>query len=379
MFQKLGHHLPPALEPSHEASRILELVKREPEWTITNNASFAVSDFGFSSQRSVQQGQNPSSTSAFQVSAWNAYFAGWLPETNFFYFSEFDIVTGGHTSPNMPNAHVGYIGGNAKSSWHALVGREHLQVTEGTRASQVYSLLPNSPLIFENMGPTNFVLDQSPVGAEAGYTWASSKYRNILGVNVKVTNGDHADGTEILTSDSKKNSKDVWASADWWYAPESGISFLTYQGQKNQIQNSGAPNQFSFYPRIRREGAFGNYMIGRDKVDLLAGYLHGNDDWEDPSTASPGHYLSNGYFTEIDYYVRRGMVLAGRYDRLRQDISGGIHPTNLEQWQVGVEKAFTPMGNVVGRIAVGNSHGTDPVSFLGNATRTAEADIQFNF
>ena len=379
MFKRLGHHLPPSLDPNGDIERILDLVRKEPDWTLTNNASLAVTDFNFSAQRSTAQGQPTTSTSAIQVGAWNAYFGGWIPNTNFFYYSEFDIVSGGKTNPDMPNAHIGYVGGNAKSSWYGIVGREHLQVSEGTRAAQVYSLLPDSPLIFENTGPTNFVLDQSPVGAEVGYTWASSKYRDILGVNVKVTNGDHADGSEILTSDSSKNAKDVWADADWWYAPESGVSVVTYQGQKNQIQNSGLPNQFQYEARIRREGAFANYMIGRDKVDVLGGYLHGNDDWQDPATGAPGTYLSNGYFGEIDYYVQRGFALAGRYDRLRQDVTGGILPTNLEQWEAGAEKALTSQGNIVGRLSVGNFHGIDPVTFTSSATRTYEADIQFNF
>ena len=377
MFKRLGHHLPPAMEPSHLPFKISELVEKEPDWTLTNNASLAVADFGFASQRTVQQGQAPSSTSAFQVNSWNAYFAGWIPNTNFYYYSEFDIVLGGQTSPDMPNAHIGYVGGNAKSSWYTTLGREHLQVSEGTRASQIYSLLPSAPLLFENKGATNFILDQSPVGAEIGYTWASSNYKNILGVNFKVTNGDNADGSEILNA-SSKNGKDIWADADWWYAPESGISFVTYQGKKNQIQNSGGPNQFTFYPHISREGVFGNYMILRDKVDVLGGYLHGNDDWEDPTTAAPGSYISNGYFGEVDYYFRRGLAFAARYDRLRHEITG-IPKTNLEQWQVGVEKAFTASGNIVGRASVGNFHGPDPLSLIGSSTKTYQADIQFNF
>ncbi len=378
MFQKLGHHLPPSLEISKPVQRILDLVRKEPEWTLANNASFAVSDFNYSAQRATQQGQGSTSTSAIQVGSWNAYFGGWIPDTNFFYYSEFDIVTGGQTNPDMPNAHIGYVGGTAKSSWYGIVGREHLQVSEGTRAAQVYGLLPDGPLVFENMGPTNFIFDQSPVGVAAGYTWASSNYKNILSVNMKVTDGDNPDGSEILGA-SSKNGKDIWADADWWYAPESGITFLTYQGKKTQIQNSGAANQFSFNTRIRREGAFGNYMIGHDKVDVLGGYLHGDDDWQDPTTQNPGTYLTNGGYGEVDYYIWRGLALAGRYDRLRQDVTSGVHPTTAEEWQVGAEKAFTPMGNIVGRIAAGNSHAIDPLAFTGSATRTFEADIQFNF
>lgn len=378
MFKRLGHHLPPALLSSHQAPRINELVEKEPDWTLANNAALAVSDFSFSSQRSVTQGQAPTSTSAFQVNAWNAYFAGWIPNTNFFYYSEFDIVTGGQTSPDLPNAHIGYVGGNARSSWYAIVGREHLQVSEGTRAAGVYSLLPDSPLVFENQGPTNFIFDQSPVGAEVGYTWASKGYKQILGINAKLTNGVNADGTEIL-GPANKNSKDVWLDADWWYAPESGVSFVTYQGKKLQTQNPGLDNEFSFYPRIRRYGVFGNYMIKRDKVDVLAGYLHGKDGWEDPATALPGNYVSNGYFVELDYYIRRGLAAVGRYDRLKQDVTSGINPRNLEQWETGVEKAFTSSGNIVGRVSVGNFHGVDPVALTGSASRTFQADIQFNF
>ncbi len=378
IFKRLGHHLPPAFEDSKRVESLMQMVRREPEWSLTNNASLAVSDFKYSAQRSTQQGAGSTSTSAIQVNAWNAYFGGWIPDTNFFYYSELDIVAGGQTSPDMASAHIGYAGGTAKSSWYGTVGRKHLQIAEGTRAAQIYSLLPDSPLVFENMGPTNFILDQSPVAAEVGYTWASSRYRNVLGVNLKVTNGNNADGSEILGA-SNKNGKDIWADADWWFAPESGVSVVVYEGRKSQIQNLSANNQFSFNSQVRRIGAFGNYMIGRDKIDVLGGFMHGNDDWQDPATQAPGAYLTNGGFGEINYYLRRGFALAGRYDLLHQDVTGGLHPTTSEEWQVGVEKAFTPTGNIVGRIAAGNSHGVDPVALTGSATRTLTADIQFNF
>jgi len=377
MFKRLGHHLPPALEVSKPVQRILDLVRKEREWTMTNNVSFAVSDFNYSAQKNTQQGEGSNSTSAIQVGAWNAYFGGWVPDTNFFYYAELDILADGETSPDLTNAHIGYAGGTAKSSWYGIVGRKHLQTAEGTRAAQVYSLLPDSPLVFENLGPTNFVLDQSPVGAEVGYTWATSRYKNIFGVNLKVTNGDNADGSEILGA-SSKNSKDIWADADWWYAPESGVSFVAYTGKKPLTQNTGAANEFTFNSQILREGVFGNYMIARDKIDLLGGFLHGNDDWQDPNTQAPGTYKTNGGFGEIDYYIWRGLALAGRYDRVNQTLPG-LRATALEEWQVGAEKAFTPQGNIVGRVAVGNSHGIDPLALTGSATRTVTADIQFNF
>jgi hypothetical protein len=89
--------------------------------------------------------------------------------------------------------------------------------------------------------------------------------------------------------------------------------------------------------------------------------------------------MTNGGYGEVDYNIRRGLALAGRYDRLNQDVTGGLHPTTLEQWQAGVERTLTSTGNIVGRISVGNSHGIDPLALTGSATRTFEADIQFDF
>ena len=174
LFQRLGYHLPPSLQPGAVARNLSE-IRGGGEWNLSNNVSVAVADFSYSAERTTQEGQSPSSTSAFQVASWNNYFAGWLPDTNFFYHAEFDIVSGGATNPDLSNACIGYAGGTAKNSWFVVAGREHLQVAQGTRAAQVYSLLPNSPLLFETMSPTNFIFDQSPVGIHAGYTWISSR------------------------------------------------------------------------------------------------------------------------------------------------------------------------------------------------------------
>jgi len=122
MFKRLGFHLPPALEKLIAAPTISDLVKKEPQWTVTNNVAAAVTDFSYSAERTTQQGTSPVSTSAFQVGSWNMYMAGWLPDTNFFYYSEFDIITGGSTNPTLSNAYFGYSGGNARSSWYAAGG-----------------------------------------------------------------------------------------------------------------------------------------------------------------------------------------------------------------------------------------------------------------
>src|SRR5579859_1289992 len=117
LFQRLGYHLPPALQPG-EVSPKLSAIPEGATWSLANNVSVAVADFGYSAERTTQEGTSPSSTSAFQVNSWNNYFAGWLPDTNFFYHAEFDIVSGGVTSPDLSNACFGYGGGSARHSWY---------------------------------------------------------------------------------------------------------------------------------------------------------------------------------------------------------------------------------------------------------------------
>jgi hypothetical protein len=378
LFQRLGYHLPPALQPG-EAARKLSAIPEGADWSLTNNVAVAVADFGYSAERTTQEGLTPSSTSAFQVNSWNAYFAGWLPDTNFFYHAELDIVTGGVTNPDLSNACIGYVGGTTRNSWYVVGGREHLQVAQGTRASQVYSLLPNPPLLFENPSPTNFIFDQSPVGINVGYTWISSDYRRVFAASAKVTNGVNADGSEIL-GPSSRNSKAFWADIDFWYAPESGITFVDYYGRKDQIQNIGLDSQFTFSPYIRRQGVFGNYML-KYKVDFLAGYMHSNDDWQAVQGGPFSSYVGNDFYGAIDYYIRQGLAVSGRYDILHGKITGasGLGLQSTHDWTVGANKTLTPSGNVIARIAYSYRSGRDPVAAVKSTDKLFEADLSFNF
>ncbi len=377
LFQRLGYHLPPSLL-SGEAAPQLSEIKGGGEWNFANNVSVAVADFSYSAERTTQEGQGTASTSAFQVASWNNYFAGWLPDTNFFYHAELDIVSGGATNPDLSNACIGYGGGTARNSWFVVAGREHLQVAQGTRASQIYSLLPNSPLLFETASPTNFVFDQSPVGVSAGYTWISSSYRRVFAASAKVMNGDNADGSEIL-GPSSRNSKAVWVDIDYWYAPESGVTFLSYYGKKDNLQTDPFGNQFTFHPNIRRQGAFGNYKLFA-KIDFLGGYLHSNDDWVAPDGSS-AKFIGNDSYGAVDYYIRQGLAVSGRYDLLHQKITGtgGVGLQSTHDWTIGVNKTLTPSGNVIGRIAYSYLSGRDPVAAVKSTDKLFQADIAFNF
>jgi len=377
LFKRLGYHLPPALASGQAAPTLSYLVSKEPQWTLMNNVAAAITDFGFQTERTTQEGQGPLSTAAFQVNAWNSYAAGWIPDTKFFYFGEFDIVSNGSTSPNLEQAFFGYSGGNASSSWYVAGGRESLQIAEGTRAAQIYSLMPASPLLFETTSPTNFIFDQSPVGLDAGYTWASNGYRHVFAATAKVTNGDNADGTEIL-GPSAKNSKDVWVDVDWWYAPESGITILDYYGTKDQMQNSGLSNQFTYRPAIRRQGVFANYMY-KYKIDFLGGYLHNQDDWQYVAGTPAGYFRANDFFGEADYYIKPGLAFAARYDLLSQHIDGGVGNESMADWTAAVNKNLTRSGNIVARISGSYLAGRDPATALKSTDRLFQADIMFNF
>jgi hypothetical protein len=374
LFQRMGYHLPPSLQPGAVAPNLSE-IHGGADWSLGNNVSVAVADFSYSAERTTQAGQSPVSTSAFQVASWNNYFAGWLPDTNFFYHAEFDIVSGGATKPDLSNACIGYAGGTAKNSWFVVAGREHLQVAQGTRAAQVYSLLPNSALLFETMSPTNFVFDQSPVGINVGYTWISSRYKRAFAASTKVTNGDNADGSEILTK-SNKNSKDVWVDLDYWYAPESGVTFVDYYGKKDNL----APDGTIFHPNIRRQGVFGNYKL-LSTVDFLGGYLHSHDNWLAAAGAPASNFLADDYYGAVDYYVRQGFAVSGRYDLLRQKITGasGVGLQSTHDWTIGVNKTLTPSGNVIGRIGYSYLSGRDPVAAVKSTDKLFQADIAFNF
>jgi hypothetical protein len=211
------------------------------------------------------------------------------------------------------------------------------------------------------------------VGINAGYTWASNYFKQIFAVSAKVTNGVNADGSAILFN-STKNSKDVWFDADYWFGPDGGVTFMSYYGRKDQVQNQGTPDEFTFRPTIRRNGVFGNYLFF-DKLDVLGGYLRERDDWKDVAGGKTTNYTSNGFRGEVDYYFRPGFAVMGRYDRLNQSITGNpvVH---TDAWSAGAEKALTSLGNVVVRATYKQERDTDPASGTTNTDKLFKIDLR---
>ena len=122
----------------------------------------------------------------------------------------------------------------------------HMQEGEGTRAAMFYNLFPDPAFTLTNIDPISFTLDQHPVGVDCRlHAGPRNYFKNIFAVSAKVTNGLNADGSEILDS-STKNSKDVWADADYWFGPDGGVTVMMYRGSKDQIQNAGTANEFTY-------------------------------------------------------------------------------------------------------------------------------------
>jgi hypothetical protein len=234
-----------------------------------------------------------------------------------------------------------------------------LQEGEGTRAAMFYNLFPEPSPILAGINALHFSLDQHPLGVNAGYTWASHYFKQIFAVSAKATNGLKADGNDILL-DPARNSKDFWLDADYWFGPDGGVTFMTYSGHKDQVQKQGAADEFTWRPAIRCYGIFGNYLFF-DKLDVLGGYLRSQNGWKDEVDGKTTSYNSNGYRGELDYYIRQGFAVMGRYDRVSQAIAGrpAVH---TEAWSVGGEKALRELGNVVIRATWQHERDTDPVS-----------------
>jgi hypothetical protein len=354
MFKRLGYRMPPdEMDGTKPAPKISEL-DRNIKFNLGNTFAL-IGQTSFTVDK--QKGDNPTSNSSFNLDEAALFAAGTIPETNFSYFVHFELYQDGQSF--LEQGAAIYTGGRANSSYFAKIGEMHMQEGEGTRAAMFYNLFPDPSPLLTNVDPINFSLDQHPVGVDAGYTWASPYFKQIFAVSGKVTNGLNADGSEILNG-STKNAKDAWFDADYWFGPDGGVTFMTYYGSKDQVQQAGTPDQFTYRPTIHRYGVFGNYLFF-DKLDILGGYLRSRDDWLDTLGGTSTSFISNGFRGEVDYYLKSGFALMARYDRMNQKI-GGYSPVHTSAWGVGSEKALTPLGNVVLRATYNQMQVGDPVS-----------------
>ena len=293
VFKRLGYRMPPdEMDLTKPAPKISELDK-DIRWSLVNSVAL-VTQGSFTVEKT--RDEESSSKSSFNLDKALLFLGGSLPQTNFSYFAEYKLFEDGESG--LEQGSVVYTGGRANNSFFGKAGRMLLQEGEGTRAVMMFNLFPEASSVLSSTSPVNFSFDQAPVGVDVGYTWASPYFGQVIGLSMKVTNGVNAEGEEILF-ESEKNSKDVWFDADYWFGPDGGISFVTYHDRKDQSQNEGTPDEFTFRPTIRRYGIFGNYLFF-DKLDVLGGYLRSRDDWKEAADAATGSFTSDGYRAEVD-------------------------------------------------------------------------------
>ena len=376
MFKRLGYRMPPdEMDGTKAAPKVSELDK-DIKFSLANSFAVIFQTSVTDDKNVAETGATPptatSTTSSFNLDEAAFFAAGAIPDTGFSYFGHYEMY---QDSSNFLEQGFGvWTGGKANNSYFVKGGEIHMQEGEGTRAAMFYNLFPDPSYTLTNVDPINFTLDQHPVGVDFGYTHASNYFKNIFAVSAKVTNGLNADGSEIMSA-STKNSKDVWADADYWFGPDGGVTVMMYRGSKDQIQNTGAPDQFTYRPTFYRVGAFGNYLFF-DKLDLLGGYIHSQDDWEWTQGAKLDHYTADTYRAEADYYIKTGTVFMARIDRGTASISP--QPTmHTRAWGIGAEHALTSTGNIVGRVSYNQEHDADPVALLGSTDKKFMLDFRF--
>ena len=387
MFKRLGYRLPPdEMDGTKPAPKIDELDK-DIKFNITHSVALilqasvtddkTVADAGNTTSASPSTSCGSSTAASSSCSSFNLdeaalFIAGAVPETGFSYFGHYELYQDGGS--DLEQGFGVYTRGRANSSYFIKAGEMHMQEGEGTRAAMFYNLFSDPAYTLTNVDPISFSLDQHPVGVDVGYTWASNYFKKVFAVSAKVTNGLNADGSEILAG-STKNSKDVWADADYWFGPDGGVTVIMYRGSKDQIQNSGLDNQFTYRPTFYRVGTFGNYLFF-DKLDLLGGYIRSQDDWLAAQPGPMSHYIANTYRGEADYYIKTGTVINVRLDRGTATIDP--NPTmHTRAWGIGGEHALTSLGNVVLRAAYNQEHDGDPVALVGTTDKLFRLDIRY--
>jgi hypothetical protein len=376
MFKRLGYRMPPDEMDGTKPAPKISALDKDVKWSLTNSAALLMQGSVTEDKTITETGATPptatSTTSSFNLDEAALFFGGSVPDSGFSYFAHYEMYQGG--SSGLEQGFGVWTGGKANSSYFVKGGEIHMQEGEGTRAAMFYNLFPDPAFTLTQTDPISFTLDQHPVGVDFGYTHASNYFKNIFAVSAKVTNGLDANGDAILSA-STKNSKDVWADADYWFGPDGGVTVMMYRGSKDQNSADSAGNPFTYRPTFYRVGAFGNYLFF-DKLDILGGYIHSHDDWKFDPTDTSSHYTADTYRGEVDYYLKTGTALMARLDRGTSSIT--TQPTvHTRAWGIGAEHSLTQMGNVVVRASYNQEHDGDPVALLGTTDKLFKLDFRF--
>jgi hypothetical protein len=78
----------------------------------------------------------------------------------------------------------------------------------------------------------------------------------------------------------------------------------------------------------------------------------------------------------LDYYIKTGTVVMGRYDHGTMSISPNPK-MHSQAWGIGAEHALTEVGNIVLRAAYTQEHDADTVAALGSTDKLFRLDLRF--
>ncbi len=338
-FRRLGYRMPPDWEGTKAPQKISSLDRNIP-FKLTDAAAFMVrTDASWS--KTTAQGGVSSSSSSMDLAEASLLWGGAIPNSNLSYFGEYVMYEDGGSG--LERGIVKYFGGDVKNSWFVGIGKQHLQ--EGYLASDMHGLTDDDqPLAFTFASPNGAALAQNPGLVEAGYTYMAPNYKYVVGLTLKVANGQDTDG-EGIGSGSQYNHKDVWFGGDFLLGENGSISVMYFNGRKPEVQNAQTPAEFLYQPKATRWGLFGHYEAF-DHLDMLAGYEGGREDWRSLSTAPTTTFNNHSYFGEVDYYIQQGFVAYARYDRAFFDHpEPSLSTTSGRLWMAGLLKTVTRRGN----------------------------------
>lgn len=339
-FKRLGYRMPPGWNGKKAPTPVRMISSHEPFKLADELAIFLRTDVQYLKDEAPDG--TKTSTSSIDFAEGSLLWGGAIPDTNFSYFGEYVFYEDGESE--LERAKIDYTGGNVEHSYFVGIGKTHLQ--EGYMASDMHGLTDgDAPLMWTAVSPNNFHLAQNPGLVEGGYTYMSPKYKTVIGLTLKVTNGLDADGEGIVSGSDRKH-KDVWFDGDFLLGNQFAFSVNYYQGKKEQIQNGGAPDEFMYEPETTRYGLYAHYLFARH-LDVLAGFQHATEDWQQVVSLPVGSFDSNGYFVEADEYIKQGLVAWARYDSNPADAPiPSLAKSKDHLWTAGILKTLTELGNV---------------------------------
>jgi len=238
----------------------------------------------------------------------------------------------------IENAYVRGVSGDATNGWWSgKIGVMHPQEGFGAADRPIGN---NRPLIQKSTATGNpfYLWNIDEMAAEVGYYWPKTG----TNLSARLSNGviwmpdgnqavaDPAQGG-ALTKDQNApgaNQKNWQIVLNQYVNDDSGFSLYYYKGiipfgDTAYVDGTGAPQTYTAN-NFTRLAVYANWYVMPNKLNLLAGWLAGNDTLDDPSLTGymrDGKTVkgtdvgkSAGYYVEADYHVDSKLAMGVRHD-----------------------------------------------------------------